>query len=56
MNLWLLQKKLEMLHIPAEGVRTYQIQTCRAVTDSFSRGELAAHEAVAMITGIIQPY
>jgi hypothetical protein len=55
MDLWLLHKELEMINLPAESIKACQMQICRAITDSFNRGELAASEAVAMITEIINP-
>lgn len=55
MNLWLLHKELEMFNLPAESIKACQIQACKVITDSFNRGELATHEAVAMIAEIINP-
>lgn len=55
MNLWLLHKELEMMQMPAETMKACQMQICRAISDSFNRGELAAHEAMAMISEIISP-
>lgn len=56
MNLWLLHKELEMMHLPAENFQTCQMQVCRAITESFNRGELATNEAIEMITEILKPF
>ena len=53
MNLWLLHKELEMMQMPAESIKACQMQVCRAISDSFNRVELAASEAVAEMTEII---
>ncbi len=54
MNLWLLQKEMELTHIPSGNLADCRLGICQIITESFERGELAAHEALDMITGILK--
>ncbi len=55
MNLWLLRKELDMLNMSPERIYACQLGVCREIAESFTRGELAPHEAVGMIAEIINP-
>lgn len=53
MNLWLLRKELDMLNMSTERIYACKLGVCREIADSFTRGELASHEAIGMIAEII---
>lgn len=55
MNLWLLHKELDMLNMPAERVYACKLGMCREIAESFARGELASHEALGMISELVNP-
>lgn len=53
MNLWILRKELDMFNMPAERLRACKLGVCQEIADSFARGELASHEAIGMISELI---
>lgn len=53
MNLWLLHKELDMLNMPAERMYACKLGVCGEIAESFARGELASHEAMRMISELI---